>query len=387
MTPAEARPLFTITESRAYLFSGGLAPAAAPVKAAMDRWTELWALDPAHLYAHYHEEWDHCRRRFADVVGADAAEVAIVDNTSRASNLAVAMIDAPAGANVVVDEFTYPSSRYPWYLPGREDVEIRHVAARDNRVGIGEIAAAIDDRTVAVSISHVSPRTGFRHDLAAVAELAHARGALLIVDAAQSAGVVDVDVRRAGVDLLSCGAMKWLLGAPGIGYLYVRRGLAERLSPPHVGYAGVIQPPPNDRREPLALKPGALRHEIGMPSLPGLHASRVGMDLLLSVGITSIERHVAELVGRCLDELRRRDLRLLTRPEPELRAGIVALAVVRGDDLVAFLRDRAVDVWTNTAKTLLRIDPHVFNNHDDLDRLLAGIDEFIQVRGRAALQA
>jgi len=385
MTPAEVRPLFPITASRAYLFSGGLAPAAAPVRAAMDRWTDLWALDPAFLYAHYHEEWDYCRRRFADVIGADVAEVAIVDNTSRASNLAADMIDAQAGANVVVDEFTYPSSRYPWHLPGREDVEIRHVAARENRVGTDELAAAIDDRTVAVSISHVSPRTGFRHDLAAVAELAHARGALLFVDAAQSAGVIDVDVRRQGVDMLACGAMKWLLGAPGIGYLFVRRGLAERLSPPHVGYAGVIQPPPNDRREPLALKPGALRHEIGMPSLPGLYASRVGMDLLLGVGIASIERHVAELVGRCLDELRRRNLRVLTRPEPELRAGIVALEVARGDEVVAFLRARAVDVWTNTAKTLLRIDPHVFNNQDDLDRLLGGIDEFLRAGGRSAL--
>ena len=180
--------------------------------------------------------------------------------------------------------------------------------------------------------------------------------------------------------------MKWLLGAPGIGYLFVRAELVERLSPPHVGYAGVVRPPPNERREPLALKPGALRHEIGMPSLPGLHASRAGMDLLLSVGVAPIERHVAELVGRCLEELRRRDLEVLTRPEPEQRAGIVALAVARGDEVVAFLRQRAVDVWTSTAGTLLRIDPHVFNNQDDLDRLLAGLDDFIRLNGPAALR-
>src|SRR5437867_521571 len=235
MTPAAARALFPITAERAYMFSGGLAPAASTVQAALDRWSDLWASDPGTLYAHYQEDWEAAREGFARVIGADPDEIAITDHTSRGSNLAVQMIDAPAGSNVVVDEFTYPSSMYPWQLPAKRHVEIRYVAARDNKIALDDIRRQVDERTIAISVSHVSPLTGFRHDLAALAELAHARGAYLIVDAAQSAGALDVDVSRDGIDLLSCLAMKWLLGPPGVGFLFVARQ-HDALIPGQVGY-------------------------------------------------------------------------------------------------------------------------------------------------------
>ena len=249
------------------------------------------------------------------------------------------------------------------------------------------MARVVDDRTLAISVSHVSPKSGFRHDLASLSELAHAHNALLIVDAAQSAGALDLDVRRLGVDFLSTCAMKWLLGAPGVGFLFVAREHVERFEPPHVGYAGVIRPPGAAIADPLVFRPGARRHEQGMPSLAGAAASRAGLDLLLDVGTATIERHVLELSGRCIDGLLRRGLRVYTRPEPELRAGVVALPVTDGAPIVAFLRARAVDVWTDPGATLLRIDPHVFNDASDIDRFFDGLDEFRQTHGAAALQS
>lgn len=386
MTPAELRALFPITATRACLYSGALSPAAAPVRAAHDRWTERWALDPAEPYAHYRDEWELARQRFAALIGADPAEVAVVDNTSRASNLAVQMIAAPPGSNVVVDEYTYPSSLYPWLLPARSHVELRYVPAREHRVLLDDLARAVDDRTVALSVSHVSPKTGFRHDLRALADLAHAHGAYLVVDAAQSAGALDLDVRRDGVDLLSTCAMKWLLGAPGVGFLYVRGELIERCPPPQVGYPGLVRPPvfdPNDPN-PVVYRPGALRYEVGMPDLPGLAATRAGLDLLLAVGIAAVERQVRALTDALVEGLLRRDLRLLTRPEPELRAGVIALQVPDAAALEAFLRARGVDAWGDRQQ-LQRADPHCFNNQEDIDRFLEGLDEFARTQGRGAL--
>lgn len=386
MTPADVRSLFPITRNRAYLFSGGLTPAATPVRNAHDRWTELWASDPAALYAQYDAEWELARQRFATLIGAEADEIAVVDNTSRASNLIVQMIAPPPGSNVVVDEFTYPSSRYPWLLPSKSDVEVRLVPARNHRISLDDLARVIDERTIAVSISHVSPLTGFRHDVAAVADLIHQHGGYLIVDAAQSAGALSIDVRQMGIDFLATCAMKWLLGAPGVGFLFVASPLAERLGQPQVGYAS-LDPSPSD--EPSGLppfKPGARRHELGLPSLPGLAATRAGLDLLLDIGMEEIERQVLELSGAGIAGLLRRDLTLFTHPEVEARAGVIGLPVNAGRRVVAFLRDRAVDVWTDSSETLLRIDPHVFNNRDDIDRLLAGLDEFVQTHGRGALQ-
>jgi cysteine desulfurase/selenocysteine lyase len=387
LTPELVRQAFPITATRAYLFSGGLAPAATPVREAHDRWTAAWTYDPAVPYAAYQQELELARLRFATLLRADPDEIAIVDHTSRGSNLIVQMIDAPPGSNVVVDEYTYPSSIYPWLLAPKSRTEIRQVAARDHRVCMDDLASAIDDCTLAISLSHVSPRSGFRHDLAALSELAHAHHAFLIVDAAQSAGALDLDIRRLGVDFLSTCAMKWLLGAPGVGFLYVAREHVDRLEPPHVGYAGVVRPPGTPIADPLAFRSGARRHEQGMASMAGLAASRAGLDLLLDVGTATVEHHVLALSGLCIDGLLGRGLRVYTHMEPELRAGVVALPVTSGERIVSFLRERAVDVWTDPTATLLRIDPHIFNDATDLARLFDGLDEFRKLHGASSLQS
>jgi cysteine desulfurase / selenocysteine lyase len=387
MTPEAAREAFPITATRAYLFSGGLAPAATPVREAHDRWTEAWTNDPVAPYTGYQRELETARQRFAALIRADPDEVALVDHTSRGSNLIVQMIDAPAGSNVVVDEYTYPSSIYPWLLASKSKTEIRQVAARNHRVSMDDLARVVDERTLAISVSHVSPRSGFRHDLAALSELAHAQHAFLIVDAAQSAGALDLDVRRLGVDFLSTCAMKWLLGAPGVGFLFVAREHVERFEPPHVGYAGVIRPPRTAVSDPLAYRSGARRHEQGMASMAGVAASRAGLDLLLDVGTATVEQHVLNLSGLCIDGLLGRGLRVYTHLEPELRAGVVALPVTSGDRIVSFLRERGVDVWTDSSASLLRIDPHVFNDPTDIARLFDGLDEFRHMHGASSLQS
>jgi selenocysteine lyase/cysteine desulfurase len=180
--------------------------------------------------------------------------------------------------------------------------------------------------------------------------------------------------------------MKWLLGAPGVGFLYIAREHADRFEPPQVGYAGVSRPAGSTIDAPLEFRGGARRHEQGMPALAGLAATSAGMDLLLGVGMRTVERHVLELSGRCVDGLLRRDLAVLTRPESVQRAGVVAVAVDGGERIVGFLRERAVDVWTDPAQTLLRIDPHVFNDVSDLDRLFDGLDELQRKYGADALR-
>jgi cysteine desulfurase / selenocysteine lyase len=376
MTPDQARACFPIVKTRAYLFSGGLSPAATSVRAAHDRWSEAWMHDPAAPYADYQGEWEIARQRFATLINADPDEVAIVDHTSRGSNLIVQMLPSAPRANVVVDDFTYPSSIYPWLLSQKAGVEVRQAHAVQDVVRIGDIARLVDDDTLAISVSHVSPKSGFRHDLAALAELAHAHSAYLIVDAAQSAGALDLDVARLGVDFLTTCAMKWLLGAPGIGFLFVARQHVDRLEPPQVGYAGVLRSADAAVDDPLQFKSGARRHEQGMPGLAGVAASRAGLDLLLGVGMPTVERHVLDLSGRCIEGLLQRDLRLYTRADPRQRAGVVALPIIRGQRLVDFLRERAVDVWTDPSETLLRIDPHVFNDSSDLDKFFDGLDEY-----------
>ena len=100
-----------------------------------------------------------------------------------------------------------------------------------------------------------------------------------------------------------------------------------------------------------------------------------------------MEQHVLGLSGYCIEQLLSRDLHPFTPIEPQQRAGVVALHVPRSVELVEFLRARLVDVWTEPSRRLLRADPHVFNDRDDVDRFLSGLDEFARLHGRSAIRA
>lgn len=379
MTPDEVRRLFPIVERRTYLFSGGLSPASRPARAAVQRFTDLWTHDVADLYQRIFEEHELIRGRFAELIGADTDEVAITDGTSSGSNLAVELIEPRPGANVVVDEFGFKSSIHPWLLPARAGVELRFVQPRDGRILLEDVARAVDERTIAISVSHVSHGEGFRHDLAGLARLARASGALLLVDAAQSAGVVAIDVHALGVDFLSCGASKWLLGAAGVGFLYVARRHLDRL-PPHAGWASGWDEPGRHDLHVFRPKPGAARFQLGLPNLIGLAATRPGLEILIAVGIERVERHVADLVGYCIAALQQRGLSVLTPAEAEHRAGVIALELPDYHQAQRFLRQRGIDVGDHAYNRTLRIDPHIFNHRGDIDRFLAGLDEYLAQR-------
>ena len=370
------RSLFPITETRAYLFAGGLAPAALPVRAALDGWTDRWMHDPAYHRARYFDEWEILKDRLSAVLGADPDELAIVDNTSRGSNLAVQMIETPPGANIVTDPTSHPSAVWPWLLPGRPSVEVRSAPAGPPHTWAAGIESVTDERTIAVIVSHVDARTGFRHDLRRLADLAHGAGAYLIVDAAQSAGAVPIDAEDDGIDFMSGTLMKWLLGPPGLGFLYVRREHLEALMPPHVGYVGAECLGASATREHLSFRPGGVRHEIGLAALPGIAAARRGLDIIVEAGVPGIESHALDLTGQMIEGLEDRGIEVLTPRDRSARAGVVAFHFPGAVELCRSLRRRGVDVWGYEEDDRVRADPHLYNTPHDVERLLAGIDSF-----------
>ena len=363
-------------EDRTYLFSGGHSPASTPAREAVRRLTDQWGLDMGDLYGRLDEDIDRVRRLFAGLIGADEDEVAIVDSTGAGANLAVELIEPPKSGNVVFDEWSYPSSIYPWMLPPRRHLERRFVKSRSGVIEPDDLAAAIDDDTVAVSISHVTQGEGFRQDLAAVSQAAHAHGALLLVDAAQSAGAVEIDVHDQGVDFLYCGACKWLLGAAGVGFFYGAERLLDRM-PPHAGATGAVRTPGDSPRDGFVPKSGAARFQLGMPNLLGLAATTPGLEILGQAGMENVEAHVVGLSGYCIAELKERGHEVLTPSDRARRGGIVAVVMDDAPDVERYMREQRIDVYAgHTYNRTLRIDPHIFNNRDDIDRFLTKLDEY-----------
>jgi selenocysteine lyase/cysteine desulfurase len=375
-----------VAATRAYLFSGGLAPASVKVTAAIEDWLRQWALDPSYLWDHLFSETETVRERLARLFGCSPGSIAIVDGTSRASNLAVALLAAPPESNVVIDATTYPSSLYPWLLPERSHVELRR--APSGRAGLAaspsDIERLVDRRTIAVSVTHVDPNSGVRQDLRPIADIAHAQGAMLIVDVAQSAGAIPVDAVADGIDLAVGTAMKWLLGPPGIGYLFVTPSLLDRSGAPQVGYMGADLLP-GDRPQ-LHLTSDARRHELGVPNLLGMPGFRAGLDLILETGVDEIATHVEMLVSRCIAGLTDLDLRVTTPAERGLRAGLVVVPAQDPLRLQGFLRSRGVDVWGWEPGGFIRADFHLFNTDGDVDQFLQGLDQYRRANGPSSIQ-
>lgn len=367
------RAAFPLLQRRAYLFAGGMAPLSTPSREALEGYADLCASDPVTAYRDVPvAEEAQLRRTIAPFVGAQPEDIAILDSTSRGNNLAVQILEAPPGSNVVVDSTTYPSALYPWLLDARSHVELRRVSDARGLPALDDFARLVDGGTVAISVSHVCRLTGFRHDLAGLADLAHANGARLLVDAAQSAGAVSIDVKRDAVDAMAFGAMKWLLGRPGVAFFYVCPSVREQSPLVQGGLRGAAVAADGQ----LKPSPGARRFELGSGSWGGLAASRRGAELLAEIPAEEIERGVVALSGQLVEGLLERQIDVRTPTEAGRRAGVVAFAHDRPEALCRHLKALGIDVWAWEDRRLVRADPHVYNVPEDVERLLGGIDSF-----------
>ncbi|NJD19225.1 MAG: aminotransferase class V-fold PLP-dependent enzyme, partial [Gemmatimonadetes bacterium] len=238
--PPEVREQFPGTEGRIYFNVAlrGLIPRAAAeaAHAHVDEVLHASADKAAHV-----RSVEHCREMLAELIGAEADEVAITKNVSEGLNLFASSLPWERGDNVVTcPELEHPNNVFLWYnLRKLRGIEVRAVEPEEGRIPIAGFAAAVDARTRLVTVPHVSFSPGFVTDVRAVADVAHARGALLLVDAAQSVGCIRCDVRELAIDALAVATQKSLLAFYGMGFLFVRRAVAEALVPAHVARYGM----------------------------------------------------------------------------------------------------------------------------------------------------
>lgn len=310
---------------------------------------------------------DRARERAAQLLGVDKDEVAFLPSTSDGVNIVAQTIDFRPGDNVVVETIEFPSDVYPWLLQQRNGVEVRFVGEGFD-VPPGALEAAIDERTRAVSLSHVSYLTGLRHDLAAVAETAHAVGALFIVDASHALGVVPVQARAADF-LFSC-CYKWQLGCTGIAVGFWNRQRQPDWAPRVAGWfsAKPLLGEGEMRRHTFTPRDDAMRMTLGNPSLPGAYVVDNGFKYLQDVGVERIEAHVLELTARLREGLVELGLHVLTPAEPARRAGNICIAREDGPRFAALLGERGVLVWEADGR--VRYSAHLYNDGADVERAI-----------------
>jgi cysteine desulfurase/selenocysteine lyase len=321
------------------------------------------------------ERWkqrsEQVRAALARLLHARSEEIAFVQNTAEGLSLVAAGLPWREGDNVVALADEYPSNVYPWFGLRRWGVETRLVARVEQRLRLDDVAAAINGRTRVLAVSAVDWQSGYRFQLASLAELCRRRRVLLCVDGIQAVGALDVDVETLGIDFLAAGAHKWLLAPEGCGVLFISRRLVERIEPVVLGWKSVSR---SDVYLPyhFELRPDAARVEPGSPPYLAIHALGAAVDLLLEVGAPAIEGRVLALTAKLGEELRRRGAELLSPWETQERSAIVTFRLGDCAALQAAFRNKGI--ITRPRMGGIRLAPHFYNNDDDVARVLTVVD-------------
>jgi len=369
--PLGVRADFPVVENGIYLDSPYIAPSPLQVIEAGQAFLDAKAHDPVPLGAML-EETDRVRRKFAELIGAKEPEIGILDATSAGENLVANSLDLEAGDNVVIDDLHYETTFVLYrHLEKTRGVELRILESEDGAASPEEFAELIDDRTRLVSVSWVSHQNGYRHDLKALAELAHAHSAFLYADAIQGIGMLALDVEEIGIDFLTSGTYKWLLGGFGVAPFYVRESLQDLVKPDRLGAFSIARNLGDFRFE---LHKSGRKYMYATPAFGAVFQLRAGLDYLLQVGVENIERHTVSLAGHIHESLTDQGYEVLT-PAGN-KSAIVTFNHGRDHERITRALDEAgIQATLREEGGQIRVGPALFNN-------AAEIEKFLDLTGR-----
>ena len=361
------RSEFPILGRKTYLNSCSLGALSHRALARIARFHEQW-----HSYgaAAWYELWmaatGELRGRVAQMLGATDDEIALVASTSAGLATVASSLDYGARPRVVISELDFPTLGYQWMARG--DVEVVRVPSDDGAtIDPARFAEAVDERTAVLATSHVFFTTGAIQDLRALAGIAHGHGALFLVDAYQSVGQVPVDARAVDADILLTGPLKWLLGGPGLAYLYVRRERIAALQPRIAGWFGAKDQFSFDITH-LEFRDDAARFELGTPSLPTVHAALGGQEIIDEIGVAAIRERNGALTERLIERAVAAGYRVRCAPTAEQRSAIVMIAHDDPHAAVATLAEN--DVIVDARPGYVRVSPHFYNTEDEVDLVI-----------------
>ena len=311
---------------------------------------------------------------FAALINADPKDIAVVPSTMEGENIIVRGVGLGPRAGAVTDAFHYSPEIYG--EQHRQGVPVAVAMPRDNRIWLADLDRLIGPDTRLVAVSAVGSDTGFRHDLKALCEIAHKKGAMVYADIIQAVGAVPVDVKETGVDFCCSGAYKWLMGDFGVAFLYVRPDRLKDLQRVFVGwrqydqYVSHLYPfdPPGSNGVEYTLRDDTVgRFEVSTPSWAALAGLVGSLSYLQAVGVERIARHRAPMMERLQAELPKAGFIPLTPADtdtPAIAFAYKGAAAKLGPPL------KAARIKIQLSHNRLRISPSVYNDMADIERLL-----------------
>ena len=317
--------------------------------------------------------WELSRRvgdRIARILGGAPGSVQIQPNASIALATVASCFDFKSGRNkVVTTELDFPSMEYFWDAQRQIGARVEVVPSTDGiSVPLELILEAIDSETCLVALAHTSYCSSYRVDAPAIVKRAHEKGALVLLDVYQSAGVVQLNAADWNVDFLIGGSIKWLCGGPSCGYLYVRPDLQRDLRPRLTGW--VAHDSPFDfAHAPMRYARSVRRFAQGTPSIPALYSTIPGLEIIEAVGISDIAAESERRTQLMIDFALERGWSINTPVARDQRGGTVIISVEDGPIMVEQLAEKRVFVDCRP-RVGLRVSPHFFNTDEEIEEAL-----------------
>ncbi len=375
------KALFPVTRGYTYLNHAAVGPVPAPVA-----WAAHQAFEGLSLRGSIEMEGRDAqvdvRQRFGRLINAPAECIAFTKNVSDAFMTIAHGLEWRPGDNIVTVRGEFPANVYPWLNLAEQGVETRFAPTRDGRLMMDDLAALIDDQTRLVSISYVQFSSGMRADVAAIAKLAHAHGALCAVDGIQALGALRLDATAADLDFVASGSAKWLLSPAHVGLLYVRPDFLPKMRVSRRGWLSVTMPFDFfDYEQPLRDDAGRL--EGGSNNWLSLVTLDAALALLQVNDADAIERRVLELAARVRGGLARLGFDITSPEGPNERSAILTFRhrvadPAAADAMVKRLAEDA-KIVISARNGLLRVSPHFYNTEHDIDRLLDQLEHLEHV--------
>jgi len=314
---------------------------------------------------------------FAGLINAAPGEVAVVPSTLVGENMLCAALGLGPEAGVVSDAFHYDASLAMYGELEKVGVPVTVVAPKGNRIELKDVEAAIGKTTRLVAVSLIASLTGYQHDLKALCEVAHAKGAMVYADIVQAAGAVPIDVKDAGVDFACCGTYKWLMGDFGVAFLYVRPDRLEGLRRVQWGWRSFASEGhhilPFDTPGPAigdwTLGRSTASHfEVGTPDWAALAVAVATIGYIRGLGVENIQSYRQPMIDRLQAELPRMGFAALT---PAPTTGPTVAFAYEGAAAKFGAALTAAKIKITVSDNHIRVSPSVYNDMDDIERLLA----------------
>lgn len=363
---------FRLADGMVYLNHAAVAPWPQRTANAVQAFARENAAEGARHYPRWLTTEQALRSQAANLINADASEVAFTKNTSEGLSIVAHGFPWTTGENVVVPKGEFPSNRIVWQSLARCGVETREVDLSADDDPEDRLVRAMDRHTRLLAVSSVQFATGLRLDLGRLGEACRARGVAFCVDAIQGLGALAHDVSAMGISFLAADAHKWLLGPEGIALLYCHPQWRDRLTLREFGWHMVEHASDFERADWTPAR-SARRFEPGSPNMLGIHALSASLSLLLEIGLDTIERRILERAQQLIDGLRALPrLEMVSPTQPGRYGGIVTFRALDLDAARLFSALQARDVICAQRGGGIRFSPHFYTTpallNDALER-------------------